>query len=193
MKLICISGKAQNGKDTLASYMLGAFEDHGKSVLIFHYADLLKFICEKYFKWDGQKDEKGREMLQRVGTDVIRKKRPDYWVDFATNLFWMFKEEWDYVLIPDTRFPNEIERLRECGFDVTHIRIERPDFDNGLTDEQKNHPSETALDGCEPDVWITNDRTLKDLKTMAENEAIFMMNYDKYSEMYSVDTGDTDA
>ena len=59
MKVICISGKAQHGKDTTAAILKELLEADGKSVKIAHFADLLKFICKTYFDWDGQKDERG--------------------------------------------------------------------------------------------------------------------------------------
>ena len=86
-------------------------EQDNKRVLICHYADLLKYICKTFFVWDGVKDEKARSLLQRVGTDTIRKQNPDYWVEFISEFLKMFPDEWDYVLIPDARFPNEIRQM----------------------------------------------------------------------------------
>ena len=48
MKVITISGKAQNGKDTTAGLLKAALEADGYKVLITHYADLLKYICLLY-------------------------------------------------------------------------------------------------------------------------------------------------
>ena len=45
MKVITISGKAQNGKDTTAGLLKAALEADGYKVLITHYADLLKYIA----------------------------------------------------------------------------------------------------------------------------------------------------
>lgn len=101
MKVICISGKAQHGKDTTATMLKEMLEKNGKNVIIAHFADLLKYICKTYFGWDGQKDERGRHILQYVGTDVIRAKSPNYWADFIVNFFSMFQDEWDYVILPD--------------------------------------------------------------------------------------------
>ena len=156
MKIICISGHAQNGKDTVAKMMRDLLQMDGYRVLITHYADLVKFVCTNFFGWDGNKDEHGRQLLQNVGTDIVRRQNPDYWVDFIADMLTFFKDEWDYVLIPDTRFPNEISKLRKRGFSVEHVRVSRPDFDNHLTEEQKNHPSETALDETFPDALIVN-------------------------------------
>lgn len=51
MKVITISGKAQNGKDTTAGLLKAALEADGYKVLITHYADLLKYICKQFFGW----------------------------------------------------------------------------------------------------------------------------------------------
>ena len=101
MKVITISGKAQNGKDTTAGFLKDALEADGYSVLITHYGDLLKYICQKFFNWNGEKDEKGRSLLQYVGTDVIRAEQPDFWVGFVSNILDLFPDTWDYVLIPE--------------------------------------------------------------------------------------------
>ena len=159
-----ISGKAQHGKDTAASILREIFEENGKSVLITHYGDLVKYICKTFFGWDGKKDEYGRNLLQYVGTDVIRSKDPDYWVKFVNGIISFFSSEWDLVIIPDTRFPNEIEFLKSSGLNVIHIRVTRSDFISPLTEKQKNHPSETALDHYEADYYINNDGTITDLK-----------------------------
>ena len=66
MKVICISGKARHGKDTLAGILKTHLEDQGNKVLIAHFGDLVKYICEKFFDWNGQKDEEGRTLLQYV-------------------------------------------------------------------------------------------------------------------------------
>lgn len=168
MQIIAISGKAQHGKDTTANYMRDALEADGYRVLVAHYADLLKFICKQYFGWDGQKDEKGRRILQYVGTDVVRTKKPNYWVNFIKSLLELFPEQWDYVIIPDCRFPNEIDELRNAGFQTIHMRVKRTNFESQLTPEQQSHPSETALDDRTPDYYIYNCSTLDDLQ-----EAIF--------------------
>lgn len=163
MKIICISGKAGHGKDTAAVILKTYLQASGYSVLITHYADLLKFICTSYFGWNGKKDEAGRGLLQHVGTDVIRKNDPDFWVDWIIYILKMFPR-WDYVLIPDLRFPNEFTRLTESGFDAIHVRISRQAFLGNLNDTQKSHASETALDGFPADYTIQNTGSMEDLK-----------------------------
>ncbi len=163
-RVFCISGKAGHGKDTFAKILKQKLSAKGYKVLITHYADLLKFILKNFFQWNGKKDEHGRMLLQQVGTETVRKVNPDYWVDFIADILSMFPDEWDYVLIPDARFPNEIDRLKGRGFDVTHIRVVRHGHESNLTDAQQAHVSETALDDVCPDAIIDNDGTLADLK-----------------------------
>lgn len=162
MKVFCISGKAGSGKDTFARLFCEIASEDNLTTLVVHNADLLKFICRSYLGWNGEKDAAGRSLLQHIGTDVIRAVKPNYWVDFIADMLTFFNGAWDYVLIPDCRFPNEIERLRSAGFDVMHVHIDRPDFQSGLTEKQMKHASETALDGYPEDVRIINASTIPD-------------------------------
>ena len=162
MQVICISGKAQHGKDTTAGIVKNLLEYMDHKVLIMHYADLLKYICKTYFGWDGNKDDKGRTLLQYVGTDVVRAKDPEYWAKFVLNFLKLFKDEWEYVLIPDCRFPNEIMTFMG-ELPVVHWRVTRPNFKSPLSEEQQNHPSEIALDDFPANELIVNDGSLDDL------------------------------
>ena len=164
MKVVLISGKAQHGKDTIGEMVANELRDMGKRVLVTHYSDLVKYICKTFFDWNGEKDEKGRTLLQYVGTDVVREKNPNYWVGFIVSILEMFGDNWDYVVIPDTRFPNEVELVKLKFEDAVHIRVIRPGFESSLTDEQKEHPSETALDEYIPDYYFENVGTLEEVR-----------------------------
>lgn len=132
-------------------------------VLVTHFGDLVKYICEKFFDWDGVKDENGRSLLQYVGTNKVRKSSPDYWVNFIASMLTFFDEEWDYVILGDARYPNEIEVLRSYGFDVSHVRVVYPGVESALTKEQQAHSSETALDSVVPDYEIVNEGSFAQL------------------------------
>lgn len=141
MTYISISGNARHGKDTAAHFIKFRLEEKGRSVLIVHYADLLKHICSTYLGWDGKKDETGRNLLQKVGTEVYRRRDPQFWVNFVKDtverLISAGLAMWDYVIIPDARFENELLGV--------HVHIERPGYDNGLTEAQRHHASEAPL------------------------------------------------
>lgn len=164
MQILTISGKAESGKDTTAKQIKNELEDMGYGVLICHYADLLKYICRQFFSWDGKKNDEGRTILQKVGTDTIRKQNPEFWVGFIETILNFFPDEWDYVLIPDTRFPNEIEYLKEKGYAVQSICIKRPNYENHLTEEQRQHSSETALDDYQFDHIVMNPGDMEGLE-----------------------------
>lgn len=167
-KFICISGKAGHGKDTLAEILRCELENSGKTVLVTHFADLLKYICSNYFAWNGLKDERGRSLLQYVGTDIVRKRNPNYWVNFIVQLISMFKDEWDYVIIPDARFPNELAQIKK-KFDLVHVRVVRGVSGARMTVQQLAHESETALDGIEPDYLVDNTGSFDHLREQARS------------------------
>jgi hypothetical protein len=128
---------------------------------------LLKYICKQFFGWNGEKDVAGRTLLQYVGTDVVGAQKPGYWANFLADFLKMFEKEWDFVIIPDCRYPIELEMM-EDNFETVLLRVERPGFDNGLTDKQKNHPSETAMDDYYYDAILYNDGSLDDFTDKVE-------------------------
>lgn len=69
---------------------------------------------------------------------------------------------WDFFIIPDIRFKNEVETLSDDN--TIKIRVIRPGFDNGLSEAQKQHISETDLDDYTDWSYVVyNDSTLLDL------------------------------
>lgn len=153
---------AQSGKDTGANFFEKYMTSQGKKVWITHHADLLKQMAKDIYKWDGQKDEYGRGLLQYLGTDKVRKMRPDYWVEHVLGQLDLIDGDIDYVIIPDSRFPNEIDAYKDAGYVTIPVDIARPGYDNGLTEEQRNHPSEIALRGYPFAVNLVNDGTLEE-------------------------------
>lgn len=167
MTIVLIAGKAGSGKDTVAKMLDQILtETYRKRVLITHFGDLVKYVATNFFDWDGIKDEDGRTLLQRIGTDVVRRYDPDYWVRFLSQMFYFFKDEFDYVLIPDFRFPNEYFFLegyfKDEDVNIVTLKIERT-FHSLLTREQQEHPSETMLDDFKFNVSFNNDKTYSEL------------------------------
>lgn len=185
IKVILFSGKATSGKDYAANILKELMEQDNKKVLLTHYADLLKFICKNMMGWDGVKDDNGRNLLQKVGTDTIRKQNPDYWVEFISEFLKMFPDEWDYVLIPDARFPNEIRQMLLDGWDVMTVRVNRLNYESPLTEEQQNHISETALDGYQFDYYIDSESGIDNLRIEVEKMYRYMKLKDGVKYKYS--------
>ena len=162
--IIGISAKARGGKDQAAEFMKEKLEFEGKKVLITHYADLLKFILKEYYGWDGQKDEKGRSLLQYVGTEVFRGNCPNAWDKIMEYMIKGFGNTYEYVIIADCRFFDDVNWFDEAGFKGYTVRINRPGFVSNLTEEQKNHRSEVELDNYKFDYVINNDSDLEGFK-----------------------------
>ena len=154
MKIILISGKAEVGKTTAANIIKYYLCGIGKRAAIVPYGQYVKDTAKMIFGWDGQKDENGRQLLQWWGTDVVRKKNENFWVNTVMRLAAVLDGEIDYLIIDDCRFPNEVE-LWKHEYGCLTLRIERPGHENALNDEQRKHPSETALDDYEFDVTIS--------------------------------------
>jgi len=75
-----------------------------------------------------------REFLQYFGTDICRKVKPDIWTSACISRIKMSQTE--LAIVPDCRFPNEVEAIKEAGGKV--IRLTR-------TPHKDSHLSENAL------------------------------------------------
>lgn len=172
MKAILISGKAQHGKDTFADYFRMIAESHNKKCLTIRYGDMLKFVAKQYYNWNGEKDFAGRTLLQMLGTNIVRKNNENAWINCVMEIVMGLKTEFDYVLIPDARFENEIENWKDINIPSISVRVNRYDsnlepFDNKLSKEQKEHISETALDNYDKFDYVVKNITETDLQAEA--------------------------
>lgn len=168
-KVILISGKARHGKDTLGNLIVDRLSEQGKTAVIYHLGDNVKHVAAKYYGWDGRKDDKGRSLLQNIGTDKARAIDPDIWIKLSQLILSILQADFDYIIIPDVRFNNEVNLLVE-QFNATTVRIIRPNFDSGLTQDQLNHPSETQLDDYT--AWnfvIENKGSITDLSVYVDD------------------------
>lgn len=173
---IIISGKAGSGKDTVAQFMKKELEKHGKRVLVIHYGDAVKWVLRDFFNWDGKKDAVGRTLLQMVGTDIVRARHPNFWTGIVVGLIQAFEptSNFDVAIIPDARFPNEVDISLENLKNCVSVRIERTNEDGTpwinpiLTEDQRKHPSETSLDVFAFDYIVHNDEGLDTLRESAQ-------------------------
>lgn len=172
---IILSGKSGSGKDMMAQFMKEELAKHGQKALVIHYADAVKWFCRDYLDWDGKKDEVGRTLLQTVGTDIVRSCHPNFWTGIVVGLIQAFEpyKDFDVAIIPDARFPNEVDISLQSLKNCVSVRIERtkngePWINPVLTEEQRNHPSETSLDNFAFDYVVHNDEGLDMLRDSAK-------------------------
>ena len=90
-----------------------------------------------------------REIMQFIGTDLIREFNPNWHVD---ELRKMMEDDGNYV-VDDVRFPNERKLIEDLG--GTCWFIVRPKLDNVL-----NHESETSLKWQDFKHILINDKDL---------------------------------
>lgn len=111
------------------------------------------------------KESTGRDWLQVIGTDLIRKYDPDWHVKRTVS---MIDSDKKYVF-DDTRFPNELEALKKLGAECWFIIRTK-------TDNISNHISETALDYKMFDYHIIVNN--KDLETFRKRWKYYLDNYE---------------
>ena len=167
MKVICISGKARSGKDATANIIQEQLEKEGYKVFRVAYADYLKDICRRIAGYNGL--EKPRELLQTLGTDIVRNKlgMKHFWINHVIGEIKIAQElGYTHTLITDCRFPNEIYIPKAEFEDCVSVRVKRINFESELTSKQKQHESETSLDNFNFDINIQAMEGIENLKSV---------------------------
>lgn len=188
IKVVGITGTLNSGKDVAAT----AFTDRGYVRLSF--ADPLKDVVHRIFKipteilWgdSSKRDTRTRKILQELGTDFARRYDADVWVKRTMERIRALGEretdplgllDFTYapakVVVPDVRFPNEAQALRE-EFDATLIRVYRPEASKGKEEDVVAHASETSVEKIPKKLYtytLRNYGTLDEFKLEAKNLA----------------------
>jgi hypothetical protein len=113
--------------------------------------------------WHGDKDEKGRRLLQHLG-QVGREYNENMWVADAVwriNLNQLSTDN-NLFVISDFRFPNEYSVLKETFSDVVTLNIvgRQREMEDSLWEDV----SENSLNDFKFDHTIVNSGTLSDLE-----------------------------
>ncbi len=85
------------------------------------------------------------------------------------------KNRFDYYLISDVRFENEIDVLKNAGFNVITLRVERIGYKSELNEKQQKHASETSLDNYNFDYYIKTGEGLDKLRIEVEKFICWLM------------------
>lgn len=172
--LYMIAGKARSGKNTFAKMLEEQLEKRGRKVCNIELMRTIKGYCVDYFGWDGKDETKPRDLLQKLGTEIIREKmnKPLFHINRLLEDVEILSNFFDDFIVDDIRFPLEIETLRKRYPESLAINIIRDDYsDDNMTDEQRKHITETALDGYEDYDKVIYNTTLEKL----ENDAIVIV------------------
>ena len=167
--IILIGGKAGEGKSTLANFCIEYSKSLNLEVTLIPFPSNVKKIG-KLLGWDGNKDNKGRRLLQDVGR-IGREYNPNIWadkiVDEIVSLFPI-----NYAFVDDWRFLNESNVMQQHFSPVIKVRIRRPEeFHTLIGTSLYNDISETSLpeDDKYYDFVINNNLSLGHLEREAEN------------------------
>lgn len=164
MKIFIIAGKARHGKDTVAYFIKKYYSD--KKVINLSYGSYIKEYAKKISNWDGSDETKPRELLQTLGTEVIRKKiDKDFFIKRLCEDIKVYSFYFDIITISDARFPDEINVPKKMFDNVITIKVIRDNFESPLSDIQKNHITEVALDDYKDfDYYLENSGTIEELE-----------------------------
>ena len=163
MKIYVICGKARHGKDTTALAIKKAYSD--KKVINLSYGSYIKEFAKNISDWDGSEETKPRELLQHLGTEVIRNNiDKDFFIKSLCNDIRVYSYYFDVITISDARFPDEVVTPKKLFDDVITIKVVRDNFETSLSDEEQKHSTETALDGFNDyDYVIENNGSIDEL------------------------------
>lgn len=169
--IYCFSGKAQSGKDFVSSKFMDALVDRGYKVAKLAFAEPLKrylsiLLDVPVSELEQLKVEENpftangltvRQLMQRLGTEVFRNQVDyDFWVKQTAKS--IASTNYDYYLISDCRFPNElnvINYVRECDTQNTY-ELRTVKILNDTHISSSGHVSENMLNDFEYDIIIDN-------------------------------------
>ena len=179
-KIYLIAGRARHGKDTIAGYLKEFYEADGKKVIFSPAAKYIKFYAKEMTGWDGSDETKPRELLQELGTDIIRKKlnKAEMLIERQNDDIEIYSYFYDAIMIPDIRLPREILGVKEKFSNVVTIHVNRINFDNDLTGKQQKHETEVALDNYDDYDYKIINTTLEKLKEDVREIYIKERNYE---------------
>jgi hypothetical protein len=159
-KIIIISGKASSGKSLVGNII----KQNINNTVLLAYADYLKMYAKNIANWDGSEDTKPRELLQQLGVELIKTKIDDNMlIKRIIEDIKVYSYFYDYIVITDARFPNEIESIKNEFDNVISIRVNRNIY--SLEKKYQNHSTETGMNEYNNyDYIINNNDDIKALE-----------------------------
>ena len=169
MKVYVIGGKAKSGKNTFGEYLREELKSYGYTPCVMHITEPLYAFAKNYFQWDGNENSKPREFLQKMGIEIIQQKlgKKDFLLNRLEEDIEILREFFDTFIITDARLIREFEELKKKYPEVVTIKLERKNYNDLLTEEERSHVTETELDQYDEFDYIVENKMLEDLKTNA--------------------------
>ncbi|MGN1268062.1 MAG: hypothetical protein ACI4U0_00945 [Candidatus Aphodocola sp.] len=146
--IILIAGCARSGKSTLAKYLEIQYQNQNKKVVISPYTKYLKKYIEEITGEKINEEKKPRDLLQQISSKLIKGilHKKDFFINRQIEDIEIYSYFMDVVIIPDVRFPEEIEEVKAKFSNVVSIGVIRMNYVSDLTEEQKKDITEISLD-----------------------------------------------
>ena len=169
MKIYVIGGKAKTGKNTFGEYLREELKNYGYKPCVMHITSPLYSYARNYFEWDGNENSKPREFLQKMGIEIIQQKlgKKDFLLNRLYEDIDILKEFFDVFIITDARLCHEFDSLKEKYDDVVTIKLERENYYDYLSPDERKHITETELDQYKNFDYTIQNVDLSDLKVNA--------------------------
>ncbi len=147
MRIFIIGGGARCGKTTFGKYLSEELKKYGYKPCVMHLTEPLYAYARNYFEWDGSEDEKPREFLQKMGIEIIKNKlhKNYFLIDRLCEDIEILENFFDTFIITDARLIMEFREMKKRYDNVISIHLSREDYDDGLTDDEREHVTETEL------------------------------------------------
>ncbi len=148
MKIFLLAGKASSGKDLLGKYIKEQYDFKDQNTCILHLTAPLYEYARNYFSWNGDMSEKPREFFQEMGIEIIQKKlgKKYFLIDRLCEDIDILKNFFDVFVITDGRLITEFIELKKRFPDIKTIHVIRENYENNLSEKEKNHITETELE-----------------------------------------------
>ena len=165
MKIFIIGGSALSGKNTFGNCLREELKKYGYKPCVMRLTEPLYAYARNYFEWNEHSTEKPREFLQRMGVEIIKEKlhKIFFLIDRTCEDIEILSTFFDAFIITDGRLIVEFEEFKKRFDNVTTIKIERDDFDNGLSESEKNHITERELVDYTDFDYIVKNKDFDDL------------------------------
>ena len=165
MKIIFIGGKANSGKDTAAEFIDEYYRSRGLDVVNIQISYYIKMYAKEIAKWDGDNETKPRQLLQDLGTELVRKQIDEYF--FIKRIIQdidIYSRYFDIITISDGRLPEEFAAVKLAYPETVTVHVTRPGYSSKLSKDQKAHVTESLVDEIDYDLELVNDGTLDELQ-----------------------------